>query len=91
MDIKEAIKWQKSFMMMHGNTKEAVMACKTAVNALEKQLEQTPDFEGDGYADGFQVYDTWICPGCGKCYEVGYEEYDYCPACGQKIKHMEVE
>lgn len=28
---------------------------------------------------------------CGKRYEVGYEEYDYCPACGQKIKQMEVE
>lgn len=91
MDIKEAIKWQKTFVKFYGFTKETQEACELAVGALEKQLGMEPDFEGDGYADGFPMYDTWICPGCGKRYEVGYDEYDYCPACGQKIKQMEVE
>ena len=31
------------------------------------------------------MYDTWICPNCEKHYELDYEEYDYCPNCGQMI------
>lgn len=53
--------------------------------AMEKQIAKKPDFEGDGYADGHLVYDTWICPCCGKHYEVDYDDYDFCPNCGQKI------
>lgn len=53
--------------------------------ALEKQKAKKPDFEGDGYADGHLVYDTWICPCCGKHYEVDYDDYDFCPNCGQKL------
>ncbi len=57
-----------------------------AIKALEKQVAKKPSFEGDGYdPDGNLVYDTWICPCCEKHYEVDYEEYDYCPSCGQKI------
>ena len=53
--------------------------------AVEKQKSKKPDFEGDGYADGHLVYDTWICPCCGKHYEVDYDDYDFCPNCGQKL------
>lgn len=53
--------------------------------AVEKQTAKRPDYEGDGYADGHLVYDTWICPRCGKHYEVDYDEYDFCPDCGQKL------
>ena len=60
----------------------ALTECRTAV---EKQTPKKPDLEGDGYADGHLVYDTWICPCCGKRYEIDYEEYDYCPNCGQHI------
>ena len=28
--------------------------------AVEKQKAKKPDYEGDGYADGHMVYDTWI-------------------------------
>lgn len=52
--------------------------------AVEKQTAKQPDYEGDGYADGQLVYDTWICPCCGKYYEVG-DSYDYCPNCGQRL------
>ncbi len=53
--------------------------------AMEKQTAKKPDYEGDGYSDGQLVYDTWICPCCGKHYGVDYDDYDYCPNCGQHI------
>lgn len=57
-----------------------------AIKALEKQIPKKPTYEGDGYApDGSFVWDEWICPCCETRYEVDYEEYDYCPHCGQKL------
>ena len=53
--------------------------------AMEKQTAKRPYYEGDGYSDGHLVYDTWICPCCGKHYEVDYDDYDFCPKCGQKL------
>ena len=58
---------------------------KSVIEAREKQIAKKPYYEGDGYADGQLVYDTWICPCCDKRYEVDYDNYDYCPNCGQKI------
>ena len=56
------------------------------INALEKQIPKKPTYEGDGYApDGTFVLDEWICPCCEKRYEVDYDDYDFCPNCGQKI------
>lgn len=52
----------------------------------ERDTEKIPDYEGDGYADGHMVYDTWICPNCRERYEVDYDDYDFCPRCGQRIK-----
>lgn len=46
-----------------------------------------PTFEGDGYDEfGDIILDEWLCPNCNTRYEVDYQEYDYCPNCGQKIK-----
>ena len=54
--------------------------------AVEKQKPIAPTYEGDGYApDGTFVWDEWICPNCGTRYEVDYDDYDYCPKCGQRI------
>ena len=53
--------------------------------AVEKQTAKKPDYEGDGFSDGQLVYDTWICPCCGKHYEVGCDRYYYCQNCGQHI------
>ena len=62
-------------------------AFHVAIEALEKQIPKKPSYEGDGYYNGELVYDTWICPCCEKHYEVDYEDYDYCPNCGQHIDH----
>lgn len=60
------------------------------IEALEKQLPKKPNFEGDGYApNGTFVYDTWICPSCEGYYEVDYDDYVYCPQCGQKLDWSE--
>lgn len=64
---------------------EKCEAYEMAMQALEKQIPKRPDHEADGYADGHLVYDTWICPCCEKHYEVDYDNYDYCPNCGQHI------
>lgn len=58
--------------------------------AKEKQIPQMPNIEGNGYADGHLVYDTWICPNCEKHYEIDYDDYDYCPNCGQAIDKSEM-
>lgn len=68
------------------NTEKAIFEeCEVILNALEKQIPKEPDYEGDGYWNGELVYDTWICPNCGKVYEVDYDNYKYCPKCGQAI------
>lgn len=52
----------------------------------EKAMPKKPDYEGDGYDNkGDMVYDTWICPNCNERYEVDYDDYDYCPKCGQAL------
>ena len=61
------------------------------LEAREKQMAKRPDYEGDGYADGHLVYDTWICPCCGKHYEIDCDDYDYCPNCGQKLDRSDEE
>lgn len=54
--------------------------------AVDKQNAKKPDYEGDGYApDGSFIWDTWVCPRCETKYEVDYDDYDYCPNCGQRI------
>ena len=59
--------------------------------ALEKQTPKKPDVEGDGYdKDGNMIYDTWLCPCCRSRYEVEYDDYDYCPECGQKLDMSDV-
>lgn len=65
-----------------GEHREAV---GVAIKALEKAIPKKPDYEGDGYVQGELFYDTWICPCCETKYEVDYDDYDYCPKCGQAI------
>ena len=69
-----------------GTTGEHIKSIEIAIQALEKQIPKKPIYEGDGYApDGKFVLDEWICPCCETRYEVDYDDYDYCPNCGQKL------
>ncbi len=56
--------------------------------AIARWLPVKPTFV-EGSADGELLYDTWHCPCCEKGYELRYEEYDYCPCCGQHIDWQE--
>lgn len=59
---------------------------------VRKQIPKVPNFEGDGYdMEGSMIYDTWICPCCECRFEVEFEEYKYCPNCGQKIDQSQFE
>lgn len=80
--------WKRTVKPKDDLEKEAYEIVKIA---LEKQIAKKPDIEGDGFADGTLVYDTWICPCCYKSYEIDYDNYDYCPNCGQKIDRSELE
>lgn len=44
-------------------------------------------YSGDGYADGYMVYDMAECPNCGYEYEDGDKDWglSFCPNCGQKL------
>lgn len=54
--------------------------------AMEKCTPKIPNTWGDGCdAKGRIIYDMYDCPNCGKSYEIDYEKYDHCPACGQAI------
>ena len=59
-------------------------AVEIAVEAMEKQIPKELIAEGDGYADGSMVYDSFYCPSCDHHME-DYEVKDFCPKCGQKI------
>lgn len=58
-----------------------------SIKALEKQIPKVPYYSGDGYYGGELIIDAWECPCCGKYYEVDYDDYEYCPNCGQHIDH----
>lgn len=61
-------------------------AREMAIEALEKQMPKKPTFEGNGFdRNGNIIYDIWICPCCGEKYEVDYDDYKYCPWCGQAL------
>jgi len=44
-------------------------------------------YSGDGYADGYMVYDMAECPNCGYEYEDGDKDWGlpFCPNCGQSL------
>ena len=58
---------------------------KAAKEALEKQMPKKPIITIDGFFNGQPIYDTWGCPTCGKVNETDFEDYEYCPICGQAL------
>lgn len=69
-------------------TTDDIFECREICHkALEKQIPQKPNLQGDGYADGELVYDYAECPVCGCDFE---EESNcwgckFCPDCGQAL------
>lgn len=59
--------------------------CQEVAELRQRDIAKVPQYEGDSYHEGRLVYDTWICPNCGKRYETDYDDYDFCPKCGQAI------
>lgn len=58
----------------------------------DRDTAKKPNIEGDGYApDGTFIWDIWIYPNCNEHYEIDYDEYDFCPKCGQRIDRSELE
>ncbi len=55
------------------------------IKSFKKHIPRKPFIWGDGYYEGHIVYDSWDCPLCKTTYELYYDEYKYCPNCGQKI------
>lgn len=94
MTAQEALAWFKE-ELKDGKCSDNCRQCnayEVAIEALEEQIPQKPDFEGDGYDEnGYLIYDTWICPCCEERYEVDYEEYKHCPNCGQAIDWSDTE
>lgn len=77
MDRKQAIEIFKS---------------RLEISDYEKQTPKIPTYEGDGHdLEGNIIFDEWLCPCCGTRYEVDYDEYDFCPNCGQAIDWREKE
>ena len=90
MTINEAIAHAKEQTDIFGGVHKEFL--EMAIEALEKQTPKKPTYDGDGYApDGSFVWDEWLCPNCNSRYEVDYDEYDYCPNCGQAIDWSEDE
>lgn len=60
--------------------------------AMERQKPQIPNIWGDGCDDsGNVIYDMYDCPNCGKSYEIDYDDYKYCPECGQAVDRSDIE
>lgn len=67
-------------------------ARQKALEALDRQIPKKPDFEGVEYDYlGDIIYDTWVCPCCEERYEVDYDNYKYCPNCGQALDWSDTE
>lgn len=77
---------QALFYFKRRRNKVQLMEEECAIAALEKQIPKKPDLIGDGYDDnGYLIYDTWICPCCRTDYELDYDDYKFCPECGQNL------
>lgn len=57
------------------------------IEDMHPQEPKTVIYSGDGYADGYMVYDMAECPSCGYEYEDGDKDWglSFCPNCGQKL------
>lgn len=91
MTPQEAIK--KVHCCMHIGNEEITQARDMAISLFEKRISRPVILEGDGYDDkGELIYDTAICPNCGREFEVDYDEhFKNCPDCTQALDWSDTE
>ena len=61
---------------------------RTAIEALEKQLQQKVEYEGGFSNNGFARYRMAKCPTCDRWYS-NNDEVIYCHGCGQQLDWSE--
>ena len=53
---------------------------------VNRTTKMKPEYWSDSVEeDGQIIFDHWNCPNCHHEYELDYEQYDFCPYCGQAI------
>ena len=69
------------------NYKELLKECYEVLPPVRPQEPKTVLYSGDGYANGYMVYDMAECPNCGRKFEYGDETWNcnFCPDCGQAL------
>lgn len=68
------------------NDSEDYIKLKSAMQELvDLRKPKKLHYEGDGYADGYLVYDMAYCPNCGRFFEVDGEHFKNCPDCTQAL------
>ena len=90
MTREEALRKAEGYLTLALGAYLPLDNCKE-VDEIIEALKQEPvqvELEGDGYADGFLVYDYGKCPKCGWQYEEGDKDWKepFCCHCGQKLK-----
>ena len=65
----------------------AILERMKKLPSVKPQEPKTVLYSGDGYADGYMVYDIAECPNCGYEYEYGDKDWGlpFCPNCSQKL------
>ena len=61
---------------------------KQIVSKIPSAESKEVYYSGDGYADGYMVYDMAECPNCGREFEESDEIWgcNFCPDCGQALE-----
>lgn len=53
---------------------------------VNRATKTKPEYWSDSVEEnGEIIFDHWNCPNCHHEFELDYEQYDFCPCCGQAI------
>lgn len=94
--VKEAIEYLSGYIQSNINLMEKIEGivwigeepCKIAIEALEKQLQQKVEYEGEFSNNGFTRYRMAKCPDCDRWHS-SRDEIIYCSKCGQRLDWSE--
>ena len=99
-EVAEQNEWFEENYLENKKCKECAKEHKQLAEWL-KELKQYKEkntpvdviYSGDGYADGYMVYDFANCPNCDYEFEDGDDNWNapYCCRCGQRLKWEEEE